>query len=100
MEDMEMSTNPVVAPVSSAAVPAPAAPAPPADPGTKRFNVVFSTEQFDKLQNLANSQNITLSDALRQAINLSSLIVEANADKNTQILFKRGDNVQEMKLVR
>ena len=66
---------------------------------TKRVNVVFSADQFSKLQNLATSQNISLSDALRQAISLSKLIVDANADKNTQILFKQGDNIQEMKLV-
>jgi hypothetical protein len=72
-------------------------PAPAAN--TKRVNVVFSADQFSKLQNLATSQNISLSDALRQAISLSKLIVDANADKNTQILFKQGDNIQEMKLV-
>ncbi len=71
----------------------------PADT-SKRVNVVFSADQFATLQRLASSQNINLSEALRQAINLSSLIVDANADKNTQILFKRGDNVQEMRLVR
>jgi len=63
-------------------------------------NVVFTPDQFATLQRLATSQNINLSEALRQAINLSSLIVDANADKDTQILFKRGDNIQEMKLVR
>jgi hypothetical protein len=67
---------------------------------TKRVNVVFSGEQFEKLQNIANSQKISLSDALRQAISLSSLIVDANADKDTQILLKQGNSVQELKLVR
>jgi hypothetical protein len=66
---------------------------------TKRVNVVFSADQFNKLQNLAISQNISLSYALRQAINLSKIIVDANADKNTKILFKQGNNIQEMKLV-
>ena len=98
-----MSTNSVAPPIANSPAldspvinPSTQGPA----PGTKRFNVVFSADQYEKLQNLATSQDITLSDALRQAINLSSLIVEANADKNTQILFKRGNNVQEMKLVR
>ena len=68
--------------------------------GTKRVNVVFSSDQFAKLQNLARSQNISLSDALRQAISVSSLIVNANADANTQILLKQGNSVQELKLVR
>jgi hypothetical protein len=77
------------------------APAPEAaGDGSKRVNVVFTADQFATLQRLASSQNINLSDALRQAINLSSLIVDANNDKNTQILFKKGDNMQELKLVR
>ena len=71
-----------------------------ADDGNKRVNVVFTADQFATLQRLASSQNINLSDALRQAIKLSSIIVDANNDKNTQILFKRGDTMQELKLVR
>jgi len=66
----------------------------------KRVNVVFSTEQYNTLQNLARMQNISLSDALRQAINVSNLIVNANADENTQILLKKGNSVQELKIVR
>ena len=78
--------------VTTAAAPTPVA-------NTKRVNVVFTADQFNKLQSLATSQNISLSDALRQAINVSKLIVDANADKNTKILFKQGDDIQEMKLV-
>jgi hypothetical protein len=66
---------------------------------SKRVNVIFSKDQFDTLQKIASSQKITLSDALRQAINLSSLIVDTTAEKG-QILLKKGDNVQELKLVR
>ena len=68
--------------------------------GSNRVNVVFSNDQFEKLQQLATSQGITLSDALRQAIGVSSLVVNANADPDTQILLKKGDSVQELKLVR
>jgi hypothetical protein len=68
--------------------------------GSKRVNVVFSNDQFEKLQQLASSQGITLSDALRQAIGVSSLVVNANMDPDTQILLKKGDSVQELKLVR
>jgi len=67
---------------------------------TKRVNVIFSKEQFEALQRIADMQKISLSDALRQAISVSDLIVNANADKNTQILIKKGDNVQELKIVR
>jgi hypothetical protein len=66
----------------------------------KRVNVVFSPEQYSTLQNLAQMQNISISEALRQAINVSSLIVNANADADTQILLKKGSNVQELKIIR
>jgi hypothetical protein len=66
---------------------------------TKRVNVIFSQDQYAALQRLAASQGINLSDALRQAINVSELIVNANADKDTQILIKKGDSVQELKIV-
>jgi hypothetical protein len=75
-------------------------PTPALAEGSKRVNVVFTAEQFQKLQNLASSQKITLSDALRQAINLSGLIVDANNEKDAQILFKKGNVVQQLKLVR
>ena len=67
--------------------------------GPKRVNVVFSADQFNKLQSLANSQKISLSDALRQAISLSGLIVDANNDDDTKILLKKGGEVQELKLM-
>ena len=66
----------------------------------KRVNVVFSPEQYNTLVNLARMQNISLSAALRQAINVSNLIVNADADKDTKILLKKGDSVQELKLIR
>lgn len=67
---------------------------------TKRVNVIFSKEQYAALQGLAESQGINVSDALRQAINVSKLIVDANADKDTQILIKKGDSISELKIVR
>jgi len=70
----------------------------PAD--TRRVNVIFSGDQYETLQRLAKLQNISLSDALRQAISLSDLIVNANADPETQILLRKGDSLQELKIVR
>jgi hypothetical protein len=66
----------------------------------KRVNVIFSPEQYATLENIAKTQQISLSDALRQAISVSDMIVKANEDKNTQILIKKGDTVQELKIVR
>jgi len=37
---------------------------------------------------------------LRQAISLSDLIVKANADPDTKILLRKGDDLQELKIVR
>jgi hypothetical protein len=72
-----------------------------ASPGdSKRVNVIFSNEQYNTLLNLARMQNISVSEALRQAISVSDLIVNANADANTKILLKTGDSVQELKIVR
>jgi hypothetical protein len=67
---------------------------------TRRVNVIFSKEQYETLQRLAEIQKISLSDALRQAINVSELIVKANADPDTQILLKKNDSIQELRIVR
>jgi hypothetical protein len=66
----------------------------------RRVNVVFSADQYNTLQRLASMQKISLSDALRQAISLSDLIVNANADPETKILLRKGDSLQELKIVR
>jgi hypothetical protein len=70
------------------------------DDDARRVNVIFSKEQFETLQRLADMQKINLSDALRQAINVSELVVKANADPETKILLKKGDSVQELRIVR
>jgi ribbon-helix-helix CopG family protein len=67
---------------------------------TKRVNVIFPQEVYDTLQNLAKMQNITISQALRQAINISNLIVNADKDEKARILIDRGGKTQELKLVR
>jgi hypothetical protein len=66
----------------------------------KRVNVVFSPDQYATLLNLAKMQNISLSEALRQAINISDFIVKSNADEDTKILLKKGSAVQELKIIR
>jgi hypothetical protein len=96
-----MATKPdqlPAAPVTNNPPDSPSAPNGSAE--TKRVNVIFSLDQYETLQRIAAKQGINLSDALRQAINVSDLIVGANAEKDTQILIKRGDSVQELKIVR
>ena len=66
---------------------------------SKRVNVIFSADTYNTLQELAQSQKINLSDALRQAINVSSLVVKANKDPDSRVLIDRGGKTQELKLV-
>jgi hypothetical protein len=65
----------------------------------KRVNVVFSPETYSALEELATSQNINISDALRQAISVSSLVVKADKDPKSRLLIDRGGQVQELKLI-
>jgi len=67
---------------------------------TKRVNVIFPQPVYDTLQKLAKMQNLTISQALRQAINISDLIVSADKDEKARILIDRGGKTQELKIVR
>ncbi|MEO8725767.1 MAG: ribbon-helix-helix protein, CopG family [Acidobacteriaceae bacterium] len=67
---------------------------------TKRVNVIFSDDQYKSLESLASKQEISISDALRQAIKISTLVVDANEDKDAKILFEKNGKIQELKLVR
>jgi len=65
----------------------------------KRVNVVFSADTYKTLQDLANSQGINVSDALRQAINVSDIVVKANKEPDSRVLIDKAGKVQELKLV-
>lgn len=71
-----------------------------ASASTKRVNVIFSDDQYKSLENLASKQDISISDALRQAIKISTLVVDANEDKDSKILLEKSGKIQELKLVR
>lgn len=66
----------------------------------RRINVVLTQQQYETLEKLAAAQQISLSDALRQAINIADLVVGANSDPDTRILLQKGDRTQELKIVR
>jgi hypothetical protein len=66
----------------------------------KRINVIFSQDQYDTLTRIAEKQNISISDALRQAIKISNLVVDANQDADSKILLEKDGRIQELKLVR
>lgn len=66
----------------------------------KRVNVIFSPDQFETLTRIAKKQNISLSDALRQAIKISDLVVEADQEPDSRVVLERGGRSQELKLIR
>jgi hypothetical protein len=69
------------------------------DQEDKRVNVIFSPQQYETLEKIAKAQNISISQALRQAINISDLIVSADQDPNSRVLVERNGKTQELKLV-
>jgi hypothetical protein len=64
----------------------------------KRVNVIFSAQQYQTLRELAEKQGINISDVLRQAINITKLVVEANQDGRI-LIQRRNGKVQQLKLV-
>jgi hypothetical protein len=71
-----------------------------ADSQQKRFNVIFSPDQYATLKQIADKQDISIADALRQAIKISKLVVDADQDPDAKVLLEKGGRVQELKLVR
>jgi hypothetical protein len=65
--------------------------------GPKRVNVTFTPQQYQVLRDLAARQGVNISDVLRQAINITKLIVDAN--ENGKILIEHNGEVQRLKLL-
>lgn len=65
----------------------------------KRVNVIFSKDQYNTLKQLADQQGISISDALRQAIKVAKLVVEANRNPEERVLIQKGKEVQEVKIL-
>lgn len=61
--------------------------------------ITISTDTLNVLRRIAERQNISLSDALRQAVNVSQLLVDAEEDDSTRVLLKKGSRVQELRMV-
>ncbi len=64
---------------------------------TKSLNVTMSQEEYAELQRLAQKQGMTIGAYLRQALDLTRLVVNANA-KGQEILFKDGNSYQKLRL--
>jgi hypothetical protein len=72
---------------------------PDASPPSKLTQVTVSTETLNALRKIAAQQNISLSDALQQAVNVSQLLVDAEQDRDTRILLKKGSRLEELKMM-
>jgi hypothetical protein len=60
--------------------------------------VPITPDQARTLQNLADSQNIDVSDALGQAIKIAKIIVDVNNNSNERVLIQKGQQLQELTL--
>ena len=61
--------------------------------------LTITEDVLQKLQQLADSQNMSLSAALTQAINVSDLVVRSVNAPDTKVLFKRGRKYTQLSLV-
>ena len=64
----------------------------------EQTQITISADTLNALRDIATKQNISLSDALQQAINVGRLLV-AGKDQGTHILLKTGNKVEELKLL-
>jgi hypothetical protein len=72
---------------------------PDGSPPPELTQVTVSTETLNALRKIAAQQNISLSEALQQAVNVSQLLVDAEQDSDTRILLKKGRRLEELKMV-
>ena len=63
----------------------------------KSLTVTMTQEQYAEIQQLAQEQGMTLAAYLRQALDLTRMVVTANA-KGQEILFKDGNSYQKLRL--
>ena len=60
--------------------------------------LTITEDVLQKLQKLADSQNMSLSAALTQAINVSDMVVRSVNSPDTKVLFKRGRKYTQLTL--
>lgn len=60
--------------------------------------LTITEDVLQKLQMLADSQNMSLSAALTQAINVSDVVVRSVNSPDTKVLFKRGKRYTQLTL--
>ncbi len=60
--------------------------------------LTITDDVLRQLQKLADFQNISLSDALTQAIRVSDMVVRSAKSPDTKVLFKRGKKYTQLTL--
>ncbi len=60
--------------------------------------LTITEDVLHQLQKLADSQNISLSAALTQAIKVSDMVVRSVNSPDTKVLFKRGKKYTQLSL--
>ena len=60
--------------------------------------LTITDDVLEKLQKLADSQNISLSSALTQAIKVSDMVVRSVNSPDTKVLFKKGNKYTQLTL--
>lgn len=64
---------------------------------TKTLTLTLSQDQYAEMEKLAQKQGISLADYLRQAFDLTRMVVNASA-KGQEILLKDGNSYQKLRL--
>ena len=62
--------------------------------------LTITEDVLQRLQKLADSQNISLSSALTQAINVSDVVVRSMNSPDTKVLLKKGSKYTQLNLGR
>lgn len=58
--------------------------------------LVLTENQFEQLQQLASTQNISISEALARAIQVSKVVVRNLQEPGAKVLFKHGKHYKEL----
>ena len=62
--------------------------------------LTITSDMLNRLQKLADSQNITMSEALTQAIEVSAIVVRSINAPDSKVLLKKGNKYEQLTLVR
>ncbi len=58
--------------------------------------LTMTEDKFEELRQLAATQNISLSEALTQAIDISRFVMQSISSPDTKLLLKKGRNYTEL----